>query len=56
MNELMSPNIATGAFALACAVLYAAWYEYSQKNHRDAKLLATVGALSLTGSALAWLQ
>lgn len=56
MNELMAPNMAIGAFALACAVIYAAWYEYSQKNHRDAKMLATVGALSLAGSAVAWLQ
>jgi hypothetical protein len=42
--------------ALALAVLYAAWHEYSAKNHRDAKLLAALGAVSLTGGALAWLQ
>lgn len=56
MNELMAPDIATGAFALACAVSYAAWHEYRQKNHRDAKLLSAIGALSLIGSAMAWLQ
>ncbi len=56
MNELMAPDIATGAFALACAVSYAAWHECRQKNHRDAKLLSAIGALSLIGSAMAWLQ
>ncbi len=56
MNELMAPSIATGAFALACAVIYAAWYEYNQKNHRDAKLLAGIGVFSLVGSALVWLN
>ena len=56
MNELVAPDIAIGALALAAAVLYAAWHEYAAKNHRDAHLLAAAGAASLMGSAVAWLQ
>ena len=56
MNELVAPDIAIGGLALAAAVLYAAWHEYAAKNQRDAKLLAAVGAISLMGSAMAWLQ
>jgi len=56
MNDLMAPEIAIGGLALAVAVLYAAWHEYAAKNQRDAKLLAAVGAASLMGSAVAWLQ
>ena len=56
MNELVAPDMAIGALALAAAVLYAAWHEYAAKNPRDAKLLAAVGAISLMGSATAWLQ
>lgn len=56
MNDLMAPDIAIGGLALAVAVLYAAWHEYATKNQRDAKLLAAVGAASLMGSAVAWLQ
>lgn len=55
MNDLIAPSAAYGALALAAALLYAAWHEYSAKNQRDAKLLAAVGAVSLAGSAAAWL-
>lgn len=56
MNELVAPDMAIGALSLAAAVLYAAWHEYAAKNRRDAQLLAAVGATSLLGSAIAWLQ
>ena len=55
MNELSIPDIAIGTLALAAAILYAAWHEYAAKNHRDAKLLAVVGAFSLIGGATAWI-
>jgi hypothetical protein len=55
MNELLAPDMAMGALALASAILYAAWHEYATKNHRDAKLLAALGAASLVGSAAVWL-
>lgn len=55
MNDLAVPEIAIGALVLAAAVLYAAWYEYRVSNHRDAKLLAAVGAASLMGGVAAWL-
>ena len=54
MNDLIAPDMAIGALALASAVLYAAWYEYGANNQRDAKALATVGALGLMASAAAW--
>ena len=56
MSELLVPDVAIGALALSVAVLYAAWHEYTEKNQRDVKLLAAVGAVSLMGSAVAWLQ
>lgn len=56
MNDLFAPDIALGCLALAAAVLYAAWYEHTAKNQRDAKALATVGALGLLAGALAWFQ
>lgn len=56
MNDLVVPDVALGALALAAVVIYAAWYEYAAKNHRDAKLLAAIGAASMVGSAVAWLQ
>ena len=56
MIDLAVPDVAIGGLALAGAVLYAAWHEYTQKNPRDDSLLATVGAISLMGSAAAWLQ
>ena len=56
MTDLMSSDIAIGGIALAAAVLYGAWHEYTEKNHRDAKALATVGALGLMASAAAWFQ
>ena len=37
--------------ALSVPVLYAAWFEYTQRNMRDAKLLAGVGAGGLLLSA-----
>jgi hypothetical protein len=55
MSELMAPDVALGAFALAVAVIYGAWKEYSLANARDGKLLAAIGSASLLGSALAWL-
>lgn len=54
MNELIAPDAAIGALALAMAVLYAAWHEYAAKNQRDARLLFAVGSISLVGSAAAW--
>lgn len=56
MSNLVVPDVALGALALAAVVIYAAWYEYSSKNHRDAKLLAVIGAVSMVGSAVAWIQ
>lgn len=56
MIETGVPDMAIGALALAAAVLYAAWHEYAAKNHRDAKLLAAVGATSLMGSVVVWLN
>ena len=56
MNEIVAPDMAIAALALAAAVLYAAWHEYAAKNQRDAKLLTAVGAISLMGSAIAWLN
>lgn len=56
MSDLAPPDIAFGALAMTLAILYAAWHEYRQKNPRDSRLLATVGAVSLMGSALVWLQ
>lgn len=56
MNDFAVPDMALGALALAIAVLYAAWHETRAKNTRDAKLLATVGAVTLLGSAVAWVQ
>ena len=54
MNELVAPNVAIGALALAAAMLYAAWHEYAGKNQRDARLLAATGAVSLMGGAAVW--
>jgi hypothetical protein len=56
MNELVAPDMAIGALALAIAVLYAAWHEYAAKNHRDARLLAAAGTASLMGGAMVWLH
>jgi hypothetical protein len=41
------------SLALSMPILYAAWYEYSERNTRDAKLLAGLGAggLIVTGAA-----
>lgn len=55
MNDFVVPEVALGALALALVVLYAAWREYADKNQRDAKLLAAIGAISLGGSAAGWL-
>jgi len=45
-----------GGLAVAAAIFYAAWHEYSVRNRRDAKLLTALGALSLAGSVAFWLQ
>jgi hypothetical protein len=55
LNDIIAPDMAIGALLMSAAVLYAAWHEYSVKNHRDAKLLVAVGALSLSSGAAAWL-
>lgn len=55
MTDLTAPDIASGALALAFAVLYAAWHEARATNTRDAKLLAAVGTASLMGSVAAWM-
>jgi hypothetical protein len=56
MNDLIAPDLAIGALALALAILYAAWHEYQKENRRDANFLAAVGAVSLMGSTVAWLS
>jgi hypothetical protein len=56
MSELVAPDMAIGALALAAAVLYAAWHEFAAKNRRDAKLLAVIGSVSLMGSVAAWVS
>ncbi len=38
--------------ALSLPVIYAAWYEYSERNMRDAKLLAGFGVGGLLLSAV----
>lgn len=54
MSDAMIPEMAAGALALAFAILYAAWHEYQRNNQRDARLLATVAAMGLAGSAGFW--
>lgn len=54
MTDLTIPELALGGLVLAATILYAAWYERGQRNPRDARLLAAVGALCLMGSAAAW--
>ena len=56
MSDLIAPDMAIGALAVALAILYGAWHETRAKNARDARLLAAVGAVSLMGSAAAWLH
>ena len=51
MNDVVAPDVAYGALALAVTLLYAAWHEHAAKNQRDARLLAAVGATSLLASA-----
>ncbi len=55
MNESEIPNLAIGAFALAAAILYAAWDAYATQNPRDAKMLFAIGSVSLVGGAAGWL-
>jgi hypothetical protein len=50
-NDVMT----VGGLAVAAAIFYAAWHEYSEKNRRDAKLLTALGAVSLAGSIAFWL-
>jgi hypothetical protein len=54
MIDVLIPDAALGAMALAFAVLYGAWHEHAAKNPRDARLLTALGVASLAGSALAW--
>lgn len=54
MSDAMIPEVAAAALALAFAILYAAWHEYQRNNQRDARLLATVAAMGLAGSAGLW--
>lgn len=56
MNDLIAPDMAIGALVLALVILYAAWQETRARNTRDARLLVAVGAVSLMGSAVVWLQ
>lgn len=56
MNDLIAPDVAIGALALTLAILYTAWHETREKNTRDARLLTAMGAVSLMGSAAAWLH
>lgn len=56
MTDLSMPDFIFAGFAMAAAVLYAAWHEYSAKNARDARLLAAMGAAGLMGSTAVWLQ
>jgi hypothetical protein len=56
MNDFIAADVAIGGLALAVAVLHASWQEFAAKKRRDAKLLAAVGAVSLLGSAAAWLR
>lgn len=46
-----TPHYALGVLAISITVFYAAWYEFRRKNKRDAKLLATAGAMSIAGTA-----
>lgn len=55
MTDLAAPDFLYAGFALAAAVLYAAWYEFSAKNARDAKILAAVGVAGLAGATAAWI-
>ncbi len=56
MNDLIVPDRAIGGLVVAFSILYAAWHAYKERNRRDARLLAAVGAMSLIGSAVAWIQ
>ncbi|MEY4448132.1 MAG: hypothetical protein RLZZ433_1147 [Pseudomonadota bacterium] len=51
MIDIETPHYALGVVAISLAVFYAAWYEFRRKNKRDAKLLATAGAMSIAGTA-----
>lgn len=55
MNEIVAPDIAIGALALAFVILYAAWHESRLENKRDARLLAAIGFASLLGGVAAWM-
>ena len=56
MTELATPEIALGGMTLAAVILYSAWQEFKGNNPRDAKLLATVGAIALMGGTVAWMN
>jgi hypothetical protein len=51
-NDVMT----VGGLAVAVAIFYAAWHEYSAKNRRDAQLLAALGAVSFVGSIAVWIH
>ena len=51
-NDVMT----VGGLAVAAAIFYAAWHEYSAKNRRDAQLLTALGAVSLVGSIAVWIH
>lgn len=44
-------GIAFGLALLACSVLYVAYTEFKNDNHRDSRLLAGVGSSSALASA-----
>lgn len=43
MMDATVSTLQTMGLALSLPVLYAAWYEYAQRNLRDARLLAGCG-------------
>ena len=53
MNDLNPPDLVWAGLLMACLCLYGAYQEFKAKNPRDARLLATTGALSLAGTGLA---
>ncbi|WP_158270163.1 hypothetical protein [Limnohabitans sp. T6-20] len=56
MFDLAAPDTALGILVVAVAILYSAWHDYRAGNSRDARLLTTLGAVSLMGGTLAWFQ
>jgi len=54
MIDFAVPDMAIAGFAVAAALLYAAWHEYSARNRRDANLLAVAGFVGFASSTAAW--